>query len=130
MPVILSCIPAIQIVGLYVCITLHEEIALPGFAIFPLLAIAATIHNILVITLAAMVNISSKRVLIILRLKIVGSNEGKMRKLLRRELAACGVLKIKFGNNFIDNGTPLVMQNFCINQTMSLCLVKAGKVMM
>ncbi|OXA42400.1 hypothetical protein Fcan01_22900 [Folsomia candida] len=83
-------------------------------------------HNIFVITLASRVNASSKRVLKILSGKIVGFRGAEMRH-LRRELAACGVLKIKFGNNFIDNGTPLVMQNFCINQTLSLCMVKDGK---
>ncbi|OXA49640.1 hypothetical protein Fcan01_15394 [Folsomia candida] len=123
-PLLISCIPAIQISGLYVCITMHGEIGLPGFAIFPLMVIAAGINNILVITLASMVNISSQRVLDTLTQKVVGFQRGK-RILHLKELRACGVLKIKFGSNFIDRGTPLAMQNFCISQTVSLCLVKA-----
>ncbi|OXA41151.1 hypothetical protein Fcan01_24014 [Folsomia candida] len=125
-PTIMFCLPALQIFSLYVCITLHATIALPGFAIFPLLAINAGISNILVITLASMVNVSSQRVLNALAQKVVGCTGGK-RALQRREVEACGVLKIKFGSNFIDRGTPLVMQNFCISQTVSLCLVKARK---
>ncbi|OXA42419.1 hypothetical protein Fcan01_22871 [Folsomia candida] len=125
-PTIKFCLPALQIFALYVWITLHATIALPGFAIFPLLAINAGISNILVITLASIVNISSEGVLNALGQKVVGCQGGK-RALIRREVEACGVLKVKFGSNFIDRGTPLVMQNFCITQTVSLCLVKARK---
>ncbi|OXA38333.1 hypothetical protein Fcan01_26814 [Folsomia candida] len=121
-PTIISCIPAIQIFALFVCITYHGEIALPGFAIFPLLGICAVINNILVISLASMVNTSSQRVLNALAQNTVGK-----RGLLRRELTSLGVLKIKFGSNFIDRGTPLVMQNFCISQTVSMCLVSTRK---
>ncbi|OXA54008.1 hypothetical protein Fcan01_11609 [Folsomia candida] len=124
-PTVITCIPAIQIFGLFVCITLHENIPLPGFAIFPLLGVLAGINNILVISLASMVNVSSERVLVTLTKKIV-SSEVKKRGLLRRELRSCGALKIKFGSNFIDKGTPLIMQNFCIHQTVSLCLVVTG----
>ncbi|OXA48876.1 hypothetical protein Fcan01_16464 [Folsomia candida] len=115
-PTIIFCLPIIQISGLYVCITLHGEIALPGFAMFPMLTITSGISNILVITLASMVNTSSERVLYSLNQKIICCPIGK-RSLFKREVTACGVLKIKFGSNFIDKGTPLAVQNFCINQT-------------
>ncbi|OXA49433.1 hypothetical protein Fcan01_15409 [Folsomia candida] len=126
LPTVISCIPAIQIFGLFVSITLHEEIPLPGFAVFPLLGLLSLINNILVISLASRINISSERVLNTLAKKTVRSQLGK-RGLLIRELKSCGLLKIKFGSNFIDKGTPLVVQNFCINQTVSLCLVMTRK---
>ncbi|OXA47974.1 hypothetical protein Fcan01_17295 [Folsomia candida] len=52
---------------------------------------------------------------------------GGKRSVLAREIRACGALKIKFGSNFIDNGTPLVIQNFCLNQTVNLLLISSGR---
>lgn len=123
-PVIISITPAIQISAMFVCIKMHGEIALPGFSTFPLITLVAGITNVLVLTLAPMVNTSSRRVLDTLEEKIVECQGGK-RALNRKEFRACSVLKIKFGSNFIDRGTPLIMQNFCVSQTVSLCLVKA-----
>lgn len=121
-PVIITCFPTIQISALFVCIRMHGEIAFPGFAIYPIMALSTVINNILIITLASKVNASSNTVLNHIEEKIVGHRVGKRGPLLK-ELRACGFLKIKFGSNFIDKGTPLVMQNFCINQTVSLCLL-------
>lgn len=59
-------------------------------------------------------------------MKKVPGLEGK--KLIRRQVKGCSMLKVKFGSNFIDRGTPLVIQNFCINQTVSLTLIKLAHV--
>lgn len=48
---------------------------------------------------------------------------GGRRSALIKGAKACTVLKIKFGSNFIDRGTPLVIQKFCLDQTMSLVLI-------
>lgn len=56
-----------------------------------------------------------------------GVQFGGKRSLVTREIKACSVLKIKFGSNFIDNGTPLVIQDFCMNQTLNLLLISAGR---
>jgi len=37
-------------------------------------------------------------------------------------------LKVKFGNNFIDQLTPFVAMNFCIGQTVSLFLIGNTKI--
>lgn len=41
----------------------------------------------------------------------------------RRKIRSLQALRIKVGSNFIDRGTALVTQNFCINQTVSLLLM-------
>ncbi|OXA38326.1 hypothetical protein Fcan01_26813 [Folsomia candida] len=90
-PTIIFCIPVIQIFALFVCITYRGEISLPGFAIFPLLAICAGINNALVISLPSMVNISSQRVINALIQNTVGSQVGRKRSLLLKELRSCGL---------------------------------------
>lgn len=38
-------------------------------------------------------------------------------------LKSLGPLKIQFGNNFVEALTPLVVQEFCVQQTISLLLL-------
>lgn len=97
-PMLISFLPAIQISALYVCITMHGEITLPGFAVYPVMVVSAVINNILLISLASMVNIISQRVLNTLAQNNLGCQRGR-RVLLRKELRACGLLKIKFGES-------------------------------
>lgn len=123
-PATIFCVPIIEIIGYFACITLHQEVSMPGFLIFPLMATEAGISNIFVITLASQVHVGSQQVKIALEKRSMG--RCKM-ALVKRQIRAMDVLKIKFGQNFIDAGTPLVMQNFCINQTMSLALVKGRR---
>lgn len=125
LPGIMICSPLMQTAGMYVSINLHGEISMPGFLLFPIIAIDTGITNILVFTMASAVHNVSHRALTSLRrnsMKLPGM------KLSKRQMMAFSNLKIKFGSNFIDRGTPLVMQNFCINQTMSLTLIKSGRI--
>lgn len=41
----------------------------------------------------------------------------------RRKLRAMASLRIEFGNNFVEPWTPLVVQEFCINETVSFQLL-------
>lgn len=123
LPAIMICIPAIEIATLFVCFTLHQEIPIPGFLIFPIIAMSAGINNILIITLASKVYSASQRLLSLFE----KTHQGRMSKFVRKELLACNVLKIKFGSNFIDNGTPVIMQNFCIDKTLSLILLRGKR---
>lgn len=122
-PAMVAFIPTLQIVSQYVCITMHDEIEMPGFLVFPLMLIDSVMVNIMVFTLASWVNNISTKFLHKLDKKIAGLR-GTRKSNLRKEQVACCVLKIKFGSNFIDSGTPLVIQNFCLTQTMSLILIR------
>lgn len=123
-PALLIFSPGLQLIVQYVCINHHRDIPMPGFLVFPLIGGDAGINNILVFTLASGINIASERAIQGMRNKVIGLEQGK---LLRRRLRGCSVLKVKFGSNFIDRGTPLVIQNFCINQTVALTLIKSSK---
>ncbi|OXA42127.1 hypothetical protein Fcan01_23150 [Folsomia candida] len=122
-------VPTIEIITLFVVINFYQEIPLPGFLAFPVHGMNTTMCNIVAFTLASLVHNVSERTLIALKNRIVTINLSRGRKgsIINRKLKVYSVLKVKFGSNYIDRGTPLVIQNFCINQTMSLTLVKANK---
>lgn len=101
-------------------ITMHREIPMPVFLIFPVILVDASVNNILVFTLASWVFNSSVKYLKGVEKMTL---QFRSQSLIRKQLKSCGTLKIKFGSNFIDNGTPLVIQNFCLNQTMSIILI-------
>ncbi|OXA40279.1 hypothetical protein Fcan01_24857 [Folsomia candida] len=124
-PAIITCVPAIQIIALYVCLNHNEDIEMPGFLVFPLLLVDGFGTVILIFTLASHVHNSSENVMQTLK-KSVGKLTGNKSGLMR-QIRSLSVLKIKFGSNFIDRGTPLVMETFCINQTVSLTLIKQGR---
>ncbi|OXA48088.1 hypothetical protein Fcan01_17343 [Folsomia candida] len=125
-PVMVFGVPSVEIITLFVSINFYHEIALPGFLVFPLIGLNAFLNNICVFTLASMVHNALEKALLALRKKMTNLHRGCNRSVIHRQLKACSVLKVKFGSNYIDRGTPLVIQNFCINQTMSLTLVKAN----
>ncbi|XP_035715556.1 uncharacterized protein LOC118438863 [Folsomia candida] len=124
-PSMVLCTPNLQIISQFVSIKLHSKIAMPGFLIFPLIMVDAVIVNVFVYTLASWVNSTSTKLLQTQVRRTV--QFGGKKSQLAREIRACGVLKIKFGSNFIDNGTPLVIQNFCFNQTLNLLLISDGR---
>ncbi|OXA45026.1 hypothetical protein Fcan01_20122 [Folsomia candida] len=108
---------------MYICVMMHDEIPMPAYLIFPLVLLNCLGNNIFIFTFASWVNNVSTRTL---REQLMGMGRcgwGKRRSILSKEAKACTVLKIKFGSNFIDRGTPLVIQDFCLTQTMSLILI-------
>lgn len=47
--------------------------------------------------------------------------------LFRREVKSIRALKIEFADNFVDSLTPLIVQNFCWNQSISMILLNRIK---
>lgn len=121
LPTAITLVPGLQIVAQYVCIRLNTEIPMPGFLVFPLIGVNAIIYDILIFTVASSVHNLSQDILQSFCRKISGIS---MDPVERRRTKCCSVLKIKFGSNFIDRGTPLVIQDFCMNQTVNLVLIK------
>lgn len=116
--------PTLQIITQYVCISLRDAVPLPGFLVFPLIAADTIINNVLILTLGSGVHSGSQKALQLL-------NRRKQRglkpdRIIRRKVKSCSLLKIRFGSNFIDRGTPLVIQDFCMGQTVNLILINSG----
>lgn len=119
-PAVITVIPGLQIVPQYVCIKLHDVIPMPGFLLFPTYFLDCTLVNILVFTMASWVNSASEGIIRKWR-----QRAGMKRKsVLRKQMLACCPLKIRFGINNIDRGTPLNIQNFCMDQTVQLLLIR------
>ncbi|XP_035711648.1 uncharacterized protein LOC118437013 [Folsomia candida] len=126
-PVFMLLMPTLQILLQYVCVMMHGEIPMPAFLLFPITWVNIFVSNIFVFTLASWVNNISTKVLQELMSAIVQCRCGRRRSSLVKGVKACAVLKIKFGSNFIDSGTPLVIQDFCLTQTMSLILIDGSR---
>ncbi|XP_035708005.1 uncharacterized protein LOC118435717 [Folsomia candida] len=124
-PVLITGVPILQIISLYVCLNHNQDIDMPGFLVFPLLLMEAAGTIIFVFTLASKINNSSETMVKFLKDGIRKGSGNKAH--LKKEIKSLSLLKIKFGSNFIDRGTPLVIETFCINQTVSLTLIKHGK---
>lgn len=121
-PAMIGVVPQIQVFTQFVCIKLYSKIPLPGFIIFPLLLIDSAINNLVIETMAAKVNTNSVKLLSALNCELKSLPR---RSKCRKALKACTATRIQFGQNFVDKGTPLVIENFCINQTVSLLLLNS-----
>ncbi|OXA54829.1 GTPase Obg [Folsomia candida] len=122
-PGMLLLMPALQVLTQYVSVMMHEDIPMPLFLVFPIIWLNTVTNNILIFTLASWVNNTSTKVLKEQRSSIVKQGFGAKRS---TQVKACTVLKIKFGSNFLDRGTPLVIQDFCLNTTLSLILISSA----
>jgi len=120
-PALMVSNPAIQIFSGFVTVKLHNEIPMPGFLYFPVQFVDCCVLGIGILTVASYPWEKSKYMIMTLKqLKAAGNNE-YTRKMLRSLFP----IKVMFGNgnNFIDKLTPLIMQDFVINQTVSLLLL-------
>lgn len=128
LPIMLSVMPGIQIMSMFGCFRFLGKMTLLQFQIFPLMGFSAMLCNVVSSTLSSFIFTDSTALMTCFKtaaVRIEGSKrEGKI---LRRELWSCTSLKIKFGSNFVDGGTPLVLQDFCWTQTVSLMLVMDNK---
>ncbi|OXA42525.1 hypothetical protein Fcan01_22913 [Folsomia candida] len=123
-PAMIGIVPLIQVFTQFVCIKLYSEIPLPGFLIFPMLLLDSAIVNLVIETMAANVHTNSVRLLAELNFELKSLPR---RSKFRKELEACTATRIQFGQNFVDKGTPLVIENYCISQTVSLLLLNSTK---
>lgn len=120
LPALLIGTISMNILSVFVCISLHGEIEISGLLLFLALGFNAALVNIITYTLASTVNTRSTQILRSFRTKMVGM---RRKSELRRQIASCSVLGVQFGSNFIDRGTPLVIQDFCLNPIVSLSLL-------
>ncbi|OXA46151.1 hypothetical protein Fcan01_19064 [Folsomia candida] len=99
--------PALQVLTQYVSVMMHDEIPMPAFLIFPLVGENSFVNNIFVFTLASWVNNISKKILREQVSAIARCGWAARKSSLIKSAKACTALKIKFGSNFIDSGTPM-----------------------
>lgn len=119
LPALVGGLPAIQFSSSYVCIKLHHTMSLPSLGFFFLLYFDMIILIFAVFTINSKVYIVSSKLLS--NWKSAWGNSKS--SLLRKSLRACVPMKVRFSNNFVDNRTPIVIQDMCVRQTVSLLLL-------
>jgi hypothetical protein len=119
LPALMFGMPSIQFFASYVCIKMHGTMALPNLAFFIIIYLDTVVLTNTVITPAASIFTGSGKLLE----KWITSSKAMKRKYLRKFRGACRPLRVKFGSNFVDKKTPLVMQDMCMRQTMSSLLI-------
>lgn len=116
-PAILVVAPIVQIFCTFVLIKLARSLTSEGYITYPFIISVCVVACMLFETFAAQLGIKSK--------KLSGDwlMEKNISKINRRVIKSFQPIRIKVGSNFIDRGTALVTQDFCITQTVSLLLM-------
>ncbi|OXA48789.1 hypothetical protein Fcan01_16394 [Folsomia candida] len=107
LPSFMIFMPTLQVLLQYVCIMMNNDIPKPAFLMFILVWMNVFVNNVLVFTLASWVNNVSIKVLKENEKAMIHMGHATRRSAIMKEVKASTVLKIKFGSNFIDSGTPL-----------------------
>ncbi|OXA44229.1 hypothetical protein Fcan01_20874 [Folsomia candida] len=117
-PTVLFLAPTMEILATFACIKYHD--AMGGMQIqlllIVLLALNATVLNVLYCTGAGIVCRKSGEYLRDMKGRV-------KRKVEKKLLKSYAPLKVRFGSNFMDELTPLVIQQFCSAQTANLLLL-------
>lgn len=110
-------LPAVQFAAGFVCLKFHDSMSLPAMVFFSLIYVDAVILTTCVFTAASHVFINS------LELLSTWKTRWQTRGEVRKSLRSLTAIKIRFGNNFVDNSTPLVIQDMCTRQTATSLLI-------
>lgn len=116
-PTTLIVAPILQIFCTYVLIKLSHRLPSQGYLTYPFAIFTCSKVCIIFETFAAQLFVNSEK------LYADWKKEPGLLKVNRRRLRSLQPMRMKVGSNFIDRGTALVTQDFCINQTVSLLLL-------
>jgi hypothetical protein len=120
LPLILQAATSVCIISLYVCLVMSDQIPFPGFLLFPLLLVNCVCFIIFICTKASKINTTSIGFIAQEQGTLVHFNKSA---LLRKMVKSIPPLKVEFASNYIDKLTPLVLLDFCINQTVSVLII-------
>lgn len=116
-PAVVSACPIIEILGGFACIRLRQVLNPLEFAFFAMETLIVTVYGFVLISGAGKIYTGSLKWLRDCR----AGNEND--RIKRRLLASLTPLKVRFGQNFVDGFTPLILQQFCTVQLANLLLV-------
>ncbi|CAL8068823.1 unnamed protein product [Orchesella dallaii] len=115
------------IISVVTLLSLGSNVSLPEFIMHGLSGVDAAIVLVVCNTIMGQMYSASKQFCTKKKDHILSNQVGNVqRRWIQRYLKSCAVLKCNVGDvNFIEELTPLVMLDFCINQTVSLLLLQA-----
>jgi hypothetical protein len=108
---------------LYVCIKLHSDVPMPGFAFFPMVLMDAVLVIGFDFAAAGFVYAKSKSVIGRWTRMENRFRNNQSNKLVKAKACSFPSLKLRFGMNFVDELTTLTILDYCLNQTVSLLLM-------
>jgi hypothetical protein len=113
-------IGCLQILAMYGTLKAGDIVEGNRFLIYLVATVALdmVIGNLVIYTLGGNVSSESKQLL-----EKYGENTNPRDKLRKKRLRALRVVGIRFGGKYMDNDTPIVVQDFCLNQTVSILLM-------
>ncbi|CAL8130034.1 unnamed protein product [Orchesella dallaii] len=114
------------IISVFTLISVGTEVFLPRFILHSLNGFDTAILLLVCNTIMGQMHSASKQFCTKNKDQILSNKlASKHTKWIQRYLKSCAFLKCNVGDvNFIEELTPLVMLNFCINQIVSLVLLK------
>lgn len=117
-PTIVFSVSGLQIISAFALAILRNNSGVGNLAVFFLMYLNSFVFNMIMFSFAAKIYSVSKKWLKMGEKNVKG---GYMRRLHR----SYRPLRMSFFNNFIDELTPLVMQDFSLTQTISLLLLSS-----
>ncbi|OXA44222.1 hypothetical protein Fcan01_20873 [Folsomia candida] len=115
-PTVLFLAPTMEILTICACIKYYDATDKIQLVLIAVLAVNATVLNVLYCTGAGIVCRKSGEYLRDMKARVKG-------KLDKKLLKSYAPLKVRFGSNFMDELTPLIIQQFCTAQTANLLLL-------
>ncbi|OXA41061.1 hypothetical protein Fcan01_24347 [Folsomia candida] len=109
--------PWLQIYCTFVMIKLARYLPSSGFMTYPFTIFICVMVCVVFETFAAQIFVNSEQQ------RAEWWLDPELTKLNRSRIRSRRPMRIQVGSNFIDRGTALVTQNFCITQTVSLLLM-------
>lgn len=116
-PAILVVVPAVEIFCTFVVIKLLRFLPSEEFYTYPYATFICVTVLMVFETFAAQLFVNSEQ------LCTDWLKEPGLTRLNRRRIRSLQPMRIKVGSNFVDRGSALITQDFCINQTVSLLLM-------
>ncbi|OXA37329.1 hypothetical protein Fcan01_27924 [Folsomia candida] len=112
-------VPGLQILLCYTSLKLFHSEHISNFeaSLFLWAYFLVLVFTMLLFSAAAQINSLSVNWIA----KFKGSGDKKLERRMHKSLMS---LRLEFGNNFVETLTPLVVQEFCVRQTVSCLLVK------
>lgn len=114
-------LPICQVLSTFLLIRLGRQLGLQGIGLMVIFLGNVVTVLICPYTIAAFIN--SKSVEVVQKCK--GNfklADGRRSTYTVKCFRACFPLTIRFGNNFVERTTPLIIQNFCFSQVASLLM--------
>ena len=115
----------LEILMAFASISLKKYIPWPEFVTVPVTFFEALVATLMLTKGPAEIFRVSQKMLTNMR-KDIAMNQTQL-KSRKREMFSCRPLRVKFGVNFIEPLTPLVIQNFCLSQFANVVLLSRSR---